>query len=129
MENLTQVKKILIVEDEVMLLDVMRDEFTNAGFSVVTAKDGNEGLVCAKKHTLDIMLVDVLMPNMDGMGMLKAMRQDPALHKIPAIVLTNLNDTKTIQSALENGAYDYMVKSDWNPKDLVAHVKEKLNLP
>ncbi len=119
-------KKILMVEDEAMLLQVLRDEFVNEGFNVVLAKDGAEGLEAALKEQPDLILVDILMPKMDGITMLQKIRQQPNLAKIPAIVLTNLNDIKIVQQALESGAYDYLVKSDYNPKDLVKHVKEKL---
>jgi DNA-binding response OmpR family regulator len=121
-------KKILIVEDELMLLDVLHDEFSAAGFKVFKAKDGTEGLAVATKENPDIILVDILMPKMDGITMLKEIHSDPTMQKTPAIILTNLSDNKTIEQALENGAYDFLVKTDWNPKDLVKHVKEKLNI-
>ena len=118
----------MIVEDEAMLSDVMRDEFVNAGFEVVTAADGQEGLAKAQAERPDLMLVDVLMPKMDGITMLKNLRSNPEFAKIPATVLTNLNDSQTIQDALESGAYDFLVKSNWNPRDMVKYVKEKLNI-
>jgi CheY-like chemotaxis protein len=121
-------KKILIVEDEAMLADVMRDEFVNAGFDVSVARDGQEGLAMAQSVHPDLMLVDVLMPKMDGITMLKNLRTNPEFAKIPASVLTNLNDSQTIQDALESGAYDFLVKSNWNPKDMVKYVKEKLGI-
>ncbi len=92
--------KILIVEDESMLLEVLNDEFTKAGFRVLEARDGMAGLVLAAREIPDVMLVDVLMPKMDGITMLKKIRQNPALASIPGIILTNMNDTKTIQAAL-----------------------------
>jgi CheY-like chemotaxis protein len=121
-------KKILIVEDEAMLADVMRDELVNAGFDVSVARDGQEGLAMAQSVHPDLMMVDVLMPKMDGISMLKNLRANPEFAKIPASVLTNLNDSQTIQDALESGAYDFLVKSNWNPKDLVKYVKEKLGI-
>lgn len=119
-------KKILIVEDEPNLLDVLRDAFTAAGFTVFKASDGDEGYKMAMETRPDLILIDVLMPKMDGITMFKNLRQHEELKKIPGIILTNLNDTKTIESALESGAYDFLVKSDWDPKDLVKRVKEKL---
>ncbi len=121
-------KKILIVEDEALLLEVLRDEFTHAGFSALLAKDGSEGLATAQKELPDVILVDILMPKMDGITMLNKIRQNSKLANTPAIILTNLNDNKTIEQALQSGVYDFLVKSDWNPKDLVKRVKEKLNL-
>ncbi len=121
-------KKILIVEDEIMLADVMRDEFVTAGFDVSVGRDGVEGLAMAQALKPDLILVDVLMPKMDGITMLKNLRTNPEFAKIPAAVLTNLNDSQTIQDALESGAYDFLVKSNWNPKDMVKYVKEKLSI-
>lgn len=121
-------KKILIVEDEVNLLDVLSDEFTAAGFEVFKAKDGEEGYKMAEEKHPDLILIDVLMPKMDGIAMFQKIHQNPGLKNIPGIILTNLNDTKTIEKALESGAYDFLVKSDWEPKSLVKRVEEKLGM-
>lgn len=126
MENLQPQYKILIVEDETILLQTLGDEFRHSGFRVFQAQDGAEGLDLALKEPPDLIIVDVLMPKKDGISMLKEMRINPKLAKIPAIILTNLSDTKTIEQALESGAYDFFVKSDWEPKALVGKVKEKL---
>ncbi|MBI5530598.1 MAG: response regulator [Candidatus Doudnabacteria bacterium] len=121
-------KKILIVEDEVSLLNVLRDEFVREGFEVYMAKDGQEGYDTAAAKHPDIILIDILMPKMDGITMFKKLRALPELKNTLGIVLTNLNDTETISKALENGAYDFLVKSDWEPKSLIKHVKEKLGI-
>jgi len=121
-------KKILIVEDEVYLLDVLRDELAAAGFEVFKAHDGEEGYKLALEKHPDLILIDVLMPKMDGITMFKNLRKQESLKNTPGIILTNLNDTKTIQDALDSGAYDFLVKSDWEPKSLVKRVQEKLGL-
>jgi len=121
-------KKILIVEDEANLLDVLGDEFTVSGFEVFKAHDGEEGYKLALEKHPDLILIDVLMPKMDGITMFKNLRKHEALKNIPGIILTNLNDTQTIQDAIESGAYDFLVKSDWEPKSLVKRVQEKLGL-
>ena len=121
-------KKVLIVEDEANLLDVLGEEFRHAGFEVLKAKDGVEGYQSATQNHPDLILIDILMPKMDGITMFKNLRAHEELRNIPGIILTNLNDSKTISNALQTGAYDYLVKSDWVPKDLVKHVKEKLGL-
>ncbi len=120
--------KILIVEDEIFLLKSLADEFTAAGFEVFQAKNGEEGLRLATNNFPDLIMIDILMPKMDGITMLKKIREQEKNKKTPVIVLTNLSDTETITKALENGAYDYLVKSDWEPKTLVKRVKEKLNI-
>jgi two-component system alkaline phosphatase synthesis response regulator PhoP len=121
-------KKILIVEDEQQLLDVLRDEFTQAGFEVFKAKDGEEGYAKALEARPDIILIDILMPKMDGLTMFKKLRLHEEFKKTPGIILTNVNNSETISKALESGAYDFLVKSDWEPKSLVLRVKEKLGM-
>ncbi len=122
-------KKILVVEDDGSLLDLLKDELNSAGFEVFTAKDGEDGLSTALKVVPDLMLVDILMPKLNGISMLKEMRKNQSLANTPAVVLTNLNDSPTIQQALETGAYDFLVKSDWDPQNLVKRLKEKVGMP
>jgi CheY-like chemotaxis protein len=122
-------KKILIVEDEISMVRVLADKFQDEGFHVVVARNGVEGYQMAAAEHPDLMLVDVLMPGMDGLTMLKKIKQDDQLKKIPAIILTNVNDTQTTAEALANGVYDYLVKTDWELPDLVKLVKEKLERP
>jgi two-component system alkaline phosphatase synthesis response regulator PhoP len=128
MQKMANGKKVLIVEDEANLLDVLRDELAAAGFEIFKAHDGEEGYKLALEKHPDLILIDVLMPKMDGITMFKNIRKHEALKSIPGIILTNLSDTKTVEDALESGAYDFLVKSDWEPKNLVKRVQEKLGL-
>jgi CheY-like chemotaxis protein len=121
-------KTILIVEDDQFLLEILRDVFSKAGFNVILSRNGEEGLKTVLEKNPDLILIDILMPKMDGITMLQKIRENPQGKNIPAIVLTNLNDNETINKALESGAYDFLVKSDWEPKDLVNRAKEKLGL-
>jgi len=128
MSNDQEKKRILIVEDDALLLDSLAEAFTGAGFLVLKAKDGEEGFQQTVDNQPDLILVDILMPKMDGMTMLKNLHNKEPDKKIPTIILTNLNDSETVSKALATGAYDYLVKSDWEPKSLVQMVKEKLNI-
>ena len=121
-------KNLLIVEDDASLLEILRDEFFKAGFNIKTAKDGVEGLKAAVSDPPALILIDIFMPKMDGITMLQKIRETEVGKNIPAIILTNLNDSENIQKALESGAYDFLVKSDWDPKDLVKRVQEKLGV-
>lgn len=123
-----QPKTILVVEDDQVFLEILIDELSKAGFKVVTAHDGEEGLQAALGQLPDLIVIDILMPKMDGITMLKKIRESEAGKKIPLLILTNLSDNQTIDTALENGAYDFLVKSDWEPKDLVKRIKEKLGV-
>lgn len=116
---------ILVVEDEQSLLTILQQEFETAGFKVLAAQNGDEGLQLALKEHPSVMLVDILMPKMDGLTMLQKIRQDEQGKKIPAIILTNVTDMETTAKALESDVYEYLIKSDWEPKRIVDMVKEK----
>jgi len=119
-------KKVLIVEDEKSLLDIMREEFKEAGFLVATAMDGQEGLAAAKKESPDLILLDIAMPKMDGLTMAKELAA--AGKDIPIIFLTNLDDLDHVSNAIGLGSFDYLIKSNWKLEDVVKRAKEKLNI-
>jgi len=121
-------KKILIVEDERSLMQVLADRLALEGFNVIKAYDGQEGLDSARKEMPDLILLDLIMPVMDGMTMLEEMRKDDCCKIIPAIVLTNLIDKEQVAKALSAGSYDYLVKTDWKIEDIIIKIKVKLNL-
>ncbi len=124
----TSEKKILIVEDEPDLLRILADKFTNEGFKVTIARDGEEGLTAVAKEKPDVILLDIIMPRMDGMSMLKKMREDVSNKDIPVIVLTNLADSDTVVSSLEHGVFDYLIKTDWQLAEVVKKVKNRLHI-
>jgi DNA-binding response OmpR family regulator len=119
-------KKILIVEDENTLRQAMADKFMREGFKVLEASDGETGLDKAIKEHPDIILLDIIMPKVDGLSMLKQLRADSWGTNVPVLVLTNLNDAEYVAKAMESGVYDFLVKSDWKLDDLVQRVKNKL---
>ncbi len=118
--------KILIVEDEAPMLCSLSDKFNDEGFDVVVAKDGEEALEVALTTAPDIILLDIILPKMDGMTMLKKLREDEKGVNIPVILLTNLDYSVGVAKAIESGAYDYLVKTDWSLEDVVNKVKERL---
>ena len=120
-------KTILIVEDEAELLHILEQGFKAAGFNVITARSGEEGIKFVEQKP-DVILVDVVMPKMDGLTMLKKIRQNKEHQKIPAIVLSNLSDPQTTADALDAGAFDHLVKTEWEIPDLVNRVKEKIGV-
>lgn len=121
-------KTILIVEDEPDLLTILSDKFNNEGFTVIAARDGQEGLDNLAKGKPDAILLDIIMPRMDGITMLKNMRENPANKDIPVIVLTNLADSDAVVTSLEHGAFDYLIKTDWQLSEVVKKVKHRLNM-
>ncbi|MBU4142000.1 response regulator [Patescibacteria group bacterium] len=119
-------KTILIVEDEAALRGALSDKFKRAGFSVLEARNGEEGLEVATREHPDLILLDVMMPVMSGMAMLKQLREDAWGKSARVIILTNLNDAEYVAEAMKQESYDYFIKSDWKIEDLVAKVREKL---
>ncbi len=123
-----QEKKVLIVEDEALLRQALFDKFTREGFCALEAKNGEEGLAIALKERPDIILLDIIMPKVNGLTMLKNLRQDEWGKNVPIIVLTNLNDAENVSKAMESGVYDFLVKSDWKLNELIERVKNKLKI-
>ncbi|HSW85811.1 MAG TPA: response regulator [Candidatus Saccharimonadales bacterium] len=121
--------KILIVEDDEALLEILSDRFKGEGFDVFVAKDGEQGLQMALDKEPDVILLDILMPKLDGLSMLKQLRADERGKKMRVIVTTNVNDSKEVHEALALGARDFLVKSDWILSDLVDSVNRQLEEP
>lgn len=123
-------KKILIVEDEEVMQKAISEAFANQEFTTLTANDGEEGLAVALKEHPDLILLDILMPKMDGMIMLEKLRQDEWGKEAPVIILTNVNPSanSVINSVLENNPAYYLVKSDVKLEGIVEKVKEVLKM-
>lgn len=121
-------KKILIIEDELPLLGLLRDTFRAERFAVCTASTGREGLATAFRERPDLVILDVLMPGMSGLAVLKRLRRDRFKwgKYVPVIILSNLSNPETVSEGTKHGA-DYLVKADWSLHDLVLKAKEKLN--
>ena len=118
--------KILIVEDEEILLTALSEELKQEGFVVVGAKDGVEGVETAVKEKPDLVLLDLVMPRLDGIGALKQMKENALIKDIPVVILTNLSDYDKISDALSLGAMDYLVKANYRLEDLVNKIKTVL---
>lgn len=123
---MSQQKKVLVVDDEKVLLELLLSKMKQAGFAAVGARDGDEGLQKALDEHPDLILLDIIMPKMDGITMLKKLREDAWGKAAPVIILSNLNTAEAVERSLENGVYDYLVKVDYSLDDLVAIVKKKL---
>lgn len=119
-------KKILIIEDDAIMLSTLTDNLTAEGFEIIKAGDGKEGLATALREHPDLILLDILLPVMDGITMLKKLREDVWGKDAKVIMLTNLSDNENVAEAMAYGSYDYLVKSCWKIEDLIAKVREKL---
>ena len=119
-------KKILVVEDDFSLASALKNKLSKEGFSVRVARNGKNGLEAFVSYKPDLVLLDIVMPVMDGMEMLRLLRLEPSGKEAKVIVLTNLNDAAKTAQAVQRGVRDYLVKSDWKMADLIKKVKEKL---
>jgi len=119
-------KKILIVDDERTLVEILKNKFNKSGFQIVVAYDGEEGLKKIKEEKPDLVLLDVVMPKMDGITMLQVLRQGKLNQDTPVILLTNLDDAGRVAEAAKLGVYDFLVKADWHIDDVVKKVREKI---
>src|SRR5258706_2468080 len=123
-------KKILIIEDDLPMLKALSDAFINLDSFVTTARDGEEGLRFALKTIPDVILLDILMPRMDGMTMLKRLRQDTWGKTVPVIILTNVNpeSNETLYDVTETAPAYYLIKTDTTLDGIVEKVKEVLKI-
>jgi DNA-binding response OmpR family regulator len=119
--------KILIVDDDRLMVKMYQGKFEDDGFDVAVAVDGQTGLDKALGFKPDLILLDVLMPNVNGLEMLKKLKGNAATKKIPVILLTNVGGSdEDIERGLSLGAVAYMVKAHYDAKDVVKKVKEIL---
>ena len=118
--------KILIVEDDLDLLEALKNKFIAEKFEVLEAMNGEVGLEAAFRRHPNLILLDIVMPVMDGMTMLKKLRQDSWGKNVFVILLTNLSDESKVAEAMQHGAFDYLVKADWKIDDVVKKVRERL---
>jgi len=118
--------KILVVEDEEILLTALQEELRQGGYTVEGAVDGEDGLNKIKTFKPDLVLLDLVMPKMDGMAVLKKLRESQETADLPVVILTNLSDYERISEALSLGAKDYLVKANYSLSDLMDKVKAVL---
>lgn len=119
--------KILIVEDEKILGDMLVKKLTSVGYQALIARDGVEGLAKIREHQPAAVLLDILMPKMDGYQVLEAMQRDGSIKTTPVIIISNSGQPVEIDRALALGAKDYLVKTQFNPDEVIAKVRRQLN--
>ncbi len=118
--------KVLVIEDDSLILRLYQKAFTFEGYEIETAANGEEGLEKARTVKPTLILLDVMMPKMDGLQVLVKLKADEATKNIPVVILTNLAGTQDAETALERGAVKYIVKSEHDPKEVVDMVKQIL---
>ncbi len=118
---------ILLIEDEEMLSDMYETKFVKDGYQVKKALDGEQGLTMASEGVKpDIILLDIIMPKLDGFSVLKNLKENPSTKNIPVILLTNLGQDEDIKKGQELGSAGYLVKANLTPAQVVEKIKEVL---
>lgn len=120
--------KILLVEDDAFLAGVYATKFELEGFKVFHAADGEQGVKMAEKRQPDVILLDILMPKMDGFEALRRLKLDPKLAHVPVVMLTNLGQKDDVERCLKGGAADYLIKAHFVPGEAVRKVRSVLHL-
>lgn len=115
-------KKIIFIEDEPALQHALTVVLNDAGYQVVSALDGEIGLGLIKKEKPDLVLLDLILPKMDGFQVLEMIRKDPETAKLPVIILSNLEENSDINRALELGATTYLLKTNYRLEEVVEKV-------
>lgn len=121
-------KKILIVEDDGILQKALQEYLLAEGFETLSALNGEEGVNIAKEKKPDLILLDIILPKMDGYEVLKTVKLDDVTKNIPIIILTNLGSLNDVEKALELGATTYLIKADYKLEEVANKIKEILNI-
>lgn len=115
---------LLIVEDDEVILRALYLAFHEGDYTVATATDGETALRMTERLKPDLVILDLIIPKMDGFAYLKNLKSNPALSKTPVVVLSNLGDQESIDRAKQLGASDYFVKSNTDLSDLVKKIEK-----
>lgn len=119
--------KILLVEDDAFLIEMYNTKFELEKFEVLTAVNGDDGVKMVIKEMPDLVLLDILLPKLDGFGVLEQLKSNQKTKNIPIILLTNLGQKEDVKKGLELGASDYLIKAHFMPSEVVKKIREVLN--
>lgn len=117
-------KSILLVEDDPFLIDIYTTKLKNSGFSVKTATDGEECLDKIKMVMPDLLLLDIVLPGMDGWGVLKNIKKDEKFKDLKVVILSNLGQKEEVEEGIKLGAIKYLIKSQYTPSQVVNEIKK-----
>lgn len=118
--------KILLIEDDKFLRELMSRKLMNMNYDVVVGVDGEEGLQKIKEEKPDLVLLDLILPGMNGFEVLEKAKNDPETVTIPVIILSNLGQGEDIERGLKLGAKDFLVKAHFTPQEIIAKLNNYL---
>jgi len=119
-------KKIILIEDDEFLFDVYKLKLEKENFKVKIVQDGSKALEKIKNYKPDMILLDIVLPNLDGWEILKKIKSDDEIKNIPVIILSNLAQEDQIKKSLKLGAVKYLVKSQYMPSEIIQEIKKVL---
>ncbi len=119
-------KKILIVEDDKFLRELIAQKLIKEGYNIAEAVDGEKGIKAVEDEKPDLVLLDLILPGIDGFDVLAKMKEDPKMAQVPVIILSNLGQKDDIERGLKMGAVDYMIKAHFTPAEIIEKVKAVL---
>lgn len=120
--------RILIVEDEEKLLNLLKNKLIRGGFEPIVAQDGEEALKQAKAHNPDLVILDLLLPKVDGFGVLSQLRESKSEKELPIIVLTNYGNSDNVSRVLSLGAEVFLIKANYSLDEVVNKIKTILKI-
>lgn len=128
MDNNSKVKiPILIIEDDKFLRELLSRKLENSGFSISVAIDGKEALKKIKEEEYKIILLDLVLPGIDGFEILRQIKKDPKASKVQVIILSNLGQQEEVEKGLKLGAADYLIKAHFTPDEIISKIENILN--
>jgi CheY-like chemotaxis protein len=119
-------QKILIVEDEEIMMNLLQKKLSEEEYKIETAKNGEDALIQMKRNKPDLVLLDIIMPKVGGFEVMEQMSQDPELSDIPVIIVSNSGQPVELSRAKKLGAKDWLIKTDFEPKEVIDKVKKQL---
>jgi len=119
-------KTILIIEDDKFLRELIAQKLIKEGYKISEAVDGEEGIKKVKEEKPDLVLLDLILPGIDGFEVLSKMKEDTALAQTPVIILSNLGQKDDVERGLKLGAVDYLIKAHFTPGEIIDKIKNAL---
>jgi len=117
-------KTILIVEDDKFLRELIVQKLIREQYEVVEAIDGEQGIKKIKEEKPDLILLDLILPGIDGFEVLSRMKDDPEISSIPTIILSNLGQKEDVERGLKLGAADYLIKAHFTPGEIIEKIRK-----
>jgi len=119
-------RKILVIEDDKFLRELISQKLLKEGYDIAEANDGEKGIEAVKKENPGLVLLDLILPGIDGFEVLARIKADPEISEIPIIILSNLGQKDDIEKGLKMGAADYLIKAHFTPAEIIEKIRSVL---